>query len=29
MSQVRNLIDESVRLSVVAALRRAEPAIDV
>lgn len=29
MSQVRYLIDESVRLSVVAALRRAEPAIDV
>ena len=29
MSQVRYLIDESVRLSVVAALRRAEPGIDV
>lgn len=29
MSHVRYLIDESVRLSVVAALRRAEPAIDV
>ncbi len=29
MSQVCYLIDESVRLSVVAALRRAEPAIDV
>ena len=29
MSQVQYLIDESVRLSVVAALRRSEPAIDV
>jgi len=29
MSQARYLIDESVRLSVVAGLRRAEPAIDV
>jgi Domain of unknown function (DUF5615) len=29
MSQVRFLIDESVRLSVVAALHRLEPAIDV
>ena len=29
MSQVRFLIDESLRLSVVAALRRVEPAIDV
>ena len=29
MSQIRFLIDESVRLSVVAGLRRAEPTIDV
>jgi len=29
MSQVRYLIDESARLSVVAALRRAEPTMDV
>ena len=29
MSQVRFLIDESLRLSVVAALRLVEPAIDV
>ena len=29
MSQVRFLVDESLRLSLVAALRRAEPAMDV
>jgi len=29
MSQIRYLIDENLRLSVVAALRRKEPAIDV
>ena len=29
MSQVRYLIDESIRLSIVAALRRAEPSLDV
>ncbi len=29
MTQVRYLIDESLRLSTVAALRRIEPAIDV
>jgi hypothetical protein len=29
MSQVRFLVDESLRLSLVAALRRAEPALDV
>lgn len=29
MSQVRFLIDESLRLSIVAALRRVEPSIDV